>query len=101
MNHQALSSILARLGRYCLAFGFIKHAFPSSQQKLIMYGFSRNKLFVKSVEMSEGEFYTGGFVLCNFNETVTLAHYAWPPWDQIDVRLSIIIINVYINRHRQ
>ena len=37
--------------------------------------------------MSEGEFYTGGFVLCNFNETVTFAHYAWPPWDQIDVLL--------------
>ena len=40
--------------------------------------------------MSEGEFYTGGFVLCNFNETVTFAHYAWPPWDQIDVRLSLL-----------
>ena len=76
------------------AFGFIKHAFPSSHQ--IMYGFSRYKLFVKSVEISEGEFYTGGFVLCNFNETVTFAHYAWPPWDQIEVGLSTVDREIFV-----
>ena len=46
--------------------------------------------------MSEGEFYTGSFVLCNFNETVTFAHYAWPPWDQIEVELSTVDREIFV-----